>query len=94
MIGLLYLPAGCISKIVPIKDYAPGQIGKNIFIFIEEDKHGAESAYKLWGWRDKKVIISNERWEYVTMVARSCWIHWIVNKEDIIVDYRTEGNCR
>lgn len=84
--------AGCVSQVVPVHDYATAKIGAHVDEIKNMEKYGA--SYQDWGWRNKMQTSSDGKLEYVTMASKSCWVYWELDDKGVIVNYRTEGNCR
>lgn len=43
------------------------------------------------GWQEKTYTLDNGNWVYITPDRPDCFMHWEVNPEGIIIDYKTEG---
>jgi len=90
---LAFFVSGCLSQIASIEDYTKGWIGRS----IEENKKiglRPESYASRIGWKEKTYPLPNGNWVYVEPDSKNCYIHWEVNPQGIIVDYKLEGKCR
>jgi len=82
---------GCISQIAPLKETADHWVGRP----IEERKAlvtRPESYPSRNGLEVKTYQLQNDNWVYIEPVRRDCFINWEIDKQGIIVRYRTEGN--
>jgi hypothetical protein len=89
--------AACNRQIVTLNEYTKGWIGRN----IEEKKRIdlQANAYDSWaksiGWKGKEYELGNGNWVYVELDRKNCFIHWEVNQEGTIINYKLEGDgCR
>lgn len=81
---------GCVSQIVPFKEFANGWLGDP----VDEKKqiisrHGSYAS--RIGWQETTYQLDNGNWVYIEPIRPDCFVHWEVNSEGIIVGYRTEG---
>jgi hypothetical protein len=83
---------GCWSQILPINDYAKQGIGMHIDKIKKLASEPGSYASRS-GWHEKTYKLENGNWVYVELDSKNCFIHWEVNPEGIIVNYRLEGNC-
>jgi len=82
---------GCVSQIVSLDKYTKGWIGSP----VEELKaviKRPESYPSRIEWKETTYQLSNGNWVYVEPVRPDCYLHWEINKQGIIVNYKTEGN--
>lgn len=91
VIAMLLVSFGCMSQIRPFPEYANGWIGKPINRLIIATKRPGSFASRT-GWREKQYKLENGNWVYVSPEREGCVVHWEVNPQDIIVNYRTEGD--
>jgi hypothetical protein len=86
-----YALNGCVSQIAPLKDSSEQQIGRP-FEELKVIITRSESYPSRIGWEEKTYQLESGNWVYIEPVRPDCFIHWEINKQGIIVSYKTEGN--
>ena len=92
MVAALML-CGCVSQIVPLREYKQNWIGYPINLLKEaSSRPNAYDWYKKSiGWKETTYPLDNGNWVWVEVDRKDCFIHWEVNPQGIIVGAHTEG---
>lgn len=90
-ICLSLIVSGCfVSQIPKFEDYSSQVIGTPVNDLRERSNRPQSYASRI-GWQENTYNLSDGNWVYVSPVRPDCIVHWMVNKEGIIYDYKTEG---
>ena len=81
---------GCLSQIAPVSKAAPTWIGSPIKDMQNVMSRPGSYASRI-GWKQKTYKLDNGNWVFVEPVYPTCFVHWEINPEGIIVNYKTEG---
>jgi hypothetical protein len=83
---------GCVSQIVSLDEHTRSWIGHPISEMKEVMARPRSYASRIT-WKEKIYHLDNGNYVFVEPEPR-CFIHWEVDKEDIIVGYKTVGECQ
>src|SRR6185369_14658762 len=83
---LLQVACGTIPK---MEDYTKSGMGRPVDGLKASMARPSSYASRI-GWQEKTYDLPNGNWVLVEPEPR-CMIHWEVNRQGIIVGYRTEG---
>ena len=90
LIALMLTSIGCISQIRPFDEYVAGWVGKPVADLIVAKQRPGSFASKS-GWKEKRYVLANGNWVYVSPEKAECLVHWEINSQDIIAGYHVEG---
>ena len=88
---LLVVSFGCASQIRPFNEYVNGWVGKPISDLVVAKQRPGSFASRI-GWKDRRYVLENGNWIYVSPEREGCIVHWEINTKDIIVGCKVEGS--
>lgn len=86
---LLIALFGC-GGVFAFDKYAKGWVGHPLQSYLESNQYLRFDSEP--GDIKHPVKLENGNWRYTVTDRKDCVIHWEVDSEDIIVDYRFEGD--
>ena len=89
----LIVTFGCASQIRPFNEYVIGWIGQPVDELIEAMQRPGSYASRT-GWIDRRYVLTNKNWVYVSPENMGCIVHWEIDVKGFIVGYMVEGDCR
>lgn len=85
------LSHGCLSQIASLEEFVEGWKGRPLSE-LKEMLSRPESYPSRIGWKEKTYTLGSGNLVYIEPVRPDCYIHWEVNRQGIIVNYKTEGS--
>ena len=85
---------GCVSQILPVDEWANGAIGQPVQVLIDLVKRPRDPKRDPTAgflWKPKAYTLPNGNSVYLIQERRDCFVHFEVNRKQIIVGYRLEG---
>ena len=84
----------CVSQILPVDEWAKGWVGEPVQRLIklaERPRDPTRDPVAKFLWKPNAYTLSNGNSVYIRQVAKDCFVHFEVNRDQIIVGYRLEG---
>jgi hypothetical protein len=82
---------GCVSQIVSMDEYTSNWMGRPIDDLRDIAKRPTTYSSRI-NWNETTYRLEEGNWAYIHPVREDCFVHWEVNPENIIIDYKIEGN--
>lgn len=90
LLVLMVFLAGCVA-IPPVPYWAESGVGQPIDT-IKKLQARPDSYASRIGWKETTYQLENGNWVLVDPIRADCFVHWEVNRQAIIVGFKTEGN--